>query len=234
MNGRALCLTPEGVTLRQHAHSLKYNADRIAQKIKQAPPPLAIGATKTIGSYLSAPVMAALLQSGREASLYVDNTQHLLNSLLSGELDIALVEGIFDRKDFAFSVLRSEKLVGICCKDAPFANSSAELSDVFNYRIFLREEGSGTRAVFDNFLRSKNLTTDAFSGSTTVSSFRVICDLVARGLGVSFVYDTIRSYHTEVAPFRIKNAEIRHDFTCVWLHGNEFIHGLPELIASAF
>lgn len=106
------------------------------------------------------------------------------------------------------------------------------MEQLFDERLILREVGSGTRAVFENFLHEQNYTIDNFSRKSILSSFSLIETAVSQNYGISFVYESIiqsilqdskLKYHAhaytreDLATFQIKDKEIKHSFHYVFL-----------------
>lgn len=167
---RNLTLTDAGEALRKYAENVLYQEKCLMQSLG-APEKtvLRMGATKTIGEYVIADRVERYL-GYRENQLYikVDNTEELLGLLKKGELDFALIEGYFDRSEFASKLFRREEFVGVCSCDHRFAGQTVSIKDIFDNTLFLRENGSGTRSIFEQFLASQNYGTDSFR--------RIVCD----------------------------------------------------------
>lgn len=226
--GRRLRKTVAGELLEQYGRTAQYNQLAILGKI-QAPQrrQLRIGATKSIGDYVIGPMMKGLLQREDVAvSLLVDNTVNLLEKLRHTDLDVALIEGHFHKEDYAYRLMKKEALVGICHKNHPFAGETVGIDDLKNQRILLREEGSGTRAVFEQQLLSYNLTVQTFPKTACISSFEMMKQLVLSDHGVAFVYQSVAGSHKDLATFQTTMGQVHHEFHYVYLkdtHGEELV-----------
>lgn len=116
---------------------------------------LQLGATLTIGNYLATLLMGDFMQQHQEAriQLHVDNTAHIVEQVLSFELDMGMIEGETHHSDLHITPWLEDELVVFCAPDHPLAHqdtpSEATLRD--NGWI-LREPGSGTRRAFDQAL----------------------------------------------------------------------------------
>lgn len=189
--GKVLRLTEAGVRLREFTRSMAYNARKV-ETAMAAPTPISlrVGASKTIGEYLIAPKVERFLRAQPEAafSLLVDNTQVLLQALEEGRLDFALVEGYFDRSRYDSCLYRQEAFFGVCAPGHRLSGRAVPLDELSGERLILREEGSGTRAIFEEALHRRNYSLDSFPGVVTISDFNTIKSLVADGLGISFLY----------------------------------------------
>lgn len=189
--GKTLRLTEKGRRLRELARSLAYNSQKM-EEVLAAPTltPLRVGATKTIGEFVIGPLVTRFLRKHPETpfSLTVENTQVLLQALEEGQLDFVLVEGFFDRQRYDTRLYRREAFFGVCAPDHPLAGQVVPLEALFSERIIVREEGSGTRAIFEEVLHRQNRTLESFSNVVTISDFSTIKQLVMDHLGVSFLY----------------------------------------------
>lgn len=216
---KKLSLTTAGKKLELYARSAYYNQINF-QKNLYCPQltQIKIGATKTIGEYVLDKLLLPILQDETvELSVVVENTVSLLHRLKNGEIDLAIIEGFFDKKDFGFKLLKKEKLVGICALNHSFANKQVQIESVFDQRLILREGGSGTRAVFSQMLKEKNYSLECFDKKTYISSFELIKKFVAKSQGVSFVYESVANSSENIASFNIKDTKIEHEFNYVFL-----------------
>ncbi len=227
--GKTLRLTPEGERLRRLAASLAYNSRKMEEAMSEEEPVrLHVGATKSIGEFVIAPLIQRFLRQNPSAalSLAVDNTQALLRALDRGELDFALIEGFFDKEKYGYRLLRQEEFFGICAPSHPFAGQAVALTDLFSQPLLVREPGSGTRAIFEGVLREHNYTLDSFARVHEISDFTVLKALAADGLGISFVYAPVAAAECRqgtLATFALDGIEIRREFNFVYLHDDLFL-----------
>lgn len=188
--GKVLHLTEAGRKLRDYTRSMAYNSARVEQAMAvPAPLSLHIGASRTIGEFVIAPLVERFLRTHPEASfsLQVDNTQILLHALEAGQLDFALVEGFFDRSLYDATLWRQEDFFGVCAPGHRLAGRTVPLEELAGERLLLREPGSGTRAVFEETLHRANRTLRGVS-TVSISDFATLKALAADGLGVTFLY----------------------------------------------
>ena len=218
-NGRTLLKTQACQELENHARSLLFNEKLFRRKMEKKPVTrIAIGATKTIGDYtIEQKVLELLKREDIELELIIDNTDNLLNRLNEMKLDLLLIEGIFDKHNYGYKLIKREKFTGICSKEHRFAGKTVPLSWLFQEHIILREEGSGTRAVFQRFLEENGYSFQWFPRKSMISSFKLIEKVVEENCGISFVYESIAKENPELETFQIENGEIYHEFNYVFL-----------------
>ena len=114
--------------------------------------PLALGATLTIGNYLATLVVAEYLRRHPESrvDLRVSNTHDVLAGLVKFELDLGLIEGESDDPDVVLEPWLEDELVVFCAPSHALAGVPEVSGELLARQDWiLREQGSGTRALFD-------------------------------------------------------------------------------------
>ncbi|MFI3167956.1 MAG: LysR family transcriptional regulator [Bacillota bacterium] len=218
---RKLFKTQQCEMLEKHALATVYN-DNAFKNLAKKPSKrkIAIGATKTVGEYLAKDMVVSMLKRDDiQFEFIVDNTKHLMNLLCSLKLDVLMIEGYFDKNEYGYKLIKKQEIVGICGKNHPFANKKVAIEDVLQEHIIMREEGSGTRSVFETFLKQKNLTNESFKKQSIISSFSLIEKAVEESVGISFVYENIGLQNEKLSTFKIKGESIMHEFNYVYLKG---------------
>lgn len=218
-NNKKLHMTKEASILKNYATAAYYNDLELRNNLnKSNKTKIRMGATKTIGDFVVKDNIVNFLKNENyEFYLIVDNTEHLLKSLDDNKLDFALIEGFFDKEKYNYRLYSTEKFVGICSKDHPFANNSIKIQDIFNESIIVREMGSGTRAIFEKELAEQNYSLKNFKKVTSISSFELIKSLVIENNAISFVYDIISKSDPNLSSFEIKGIHIMKNFNYVFL-----------------
>lgn len=149
---------------------------------------LRIGATLTISDYLMPDLMADFLKVQPQAylKLQVGNTRQMIEAVSQFQLDLALIEGSCHLPQLQCLPWRNDELAVCCAPTHPLAQLNRALSadDFHDGEWILREEGSGTREVFDNIIL-KDLP-DA-NIRLTLGHNEAILKIVAGGLGISCI-----------------------------------------------
>lgn len=225
--GKILSKTKKGYTLELYARSMVHNSDNIKKEIMSMDKAgiLKIGATKTISQFVLKNKIYNYLKKDekRNISLVTGNTKELLKLLEQGKIDIALIEGIFDKGKYGYKLFKKETFVGICPKNHSFAGKEVNIKDLFRENLIVREKGSGTRNIFELFLKEKNYSLYNFKRITEISDFNIIKQLVSNNMGISFVYFPVIENDKELSSFTLKNEKIVHEFNYVYLRDNLFI-----------
>lgn len=99
------------------------------------------------------------------------------------------------------------------------------MEELAGERLILREPGSGTRAILEAGLHSRNYTLNHFHGVVTISDFSTIKSLTSDGIGVSFLYAPVVRKELKagtLARFDLENLPMRGAFYFVCLKDNLF------------
>ena len=178
---------------------------------------LRIGATKTIGDYVLIDSIKGYLKTPvHELSLVVDNTKHLLQMLDENQLDFAVIEGTFSKTKYDSYLFRMEPFVGICAKDSPLCGGHVSVTELLGETIIVREEGSGTRRIFEERLQAAGYELSDFCREVSISSFVSVKALVADGIGISFLYQSVVAGEEDIGTFTVDGITEPHAFHVVY------------------
>ncbi len=216
---RTLYMTAEAEILRAYAENVLYQENKAKEQLALASVKhLSIGATKTIGEYVIAPHVASFLEdTGNNISVDVDNTERLLEMISKGDLDFALIEGYFDKKKYAHRLYREEPFFGICEATHPFAGKRISMDALWNEHLFIREQGSGTRDIFEQILRENNHSIEEFRRITVIGNFGLLTKLLKQTHGITFAYQAILNDNEDLASFEIKGRNMMREYNYVYL-----------------
>ena len=149
---------------------------------------LRLGATLTISDYLVPDLMAGFLQLQPQAhlQLQVGNTRQMIEAVNQFQLDLALIEGSCHLPQLQSIHWRDDELAVCCAPNHPLAQLNRALTpqDFADVEWILREEGSGTREVFDNAIL--NHLEDARI-RLTLGHNEAILKIISGGLGISCI-----------------------------------------------
>ena len=217
-DGHALHKTEKCLLLERYAISQQYQFQELQLAIADKKRlKLRVGATKTIGDYVLIDAIKDYLHDpGHELSLVVDNTKHLLQMLDENRLDFAVIEGTFSKTKYDSYLLRMEPFVGICAKNSPLSGKHLTIEDLLKETIIVREEGSGTRRIFEERLTASGYGLNDFSREVSISSFVSIKALVAVGVGISFLYRSVVADADDIGTFTIDGITEPHPFHVVY------------------
>ena len=217
-DGHALHKTEKCLVLERYAISMQYQFEELKLAIAdKGRTSLRIGATKTIGDYVLIDAITEYLSApDHELSLVVDNTKHLLQMLDENQLDFAVIEGTFSKTKYDSYLYRMEPFVGICAKNSPLAGKHLSPKDLLGETIIVRENGSGTRRIFEERLAASGYDLSDFKRQVSISSFVAIKALVASGIGISFLYRSVVANDDHIGSFTVDGLTEPHAFHVVY------------------
>lgn len=139
-----------------------------------------IGATNTVGNCILSDVINALgeIKPQIEIYSYVNNTKNIEEKLLKSELDIGIVEGKVKSQDLISIPEVNDFLVLICSTKHPFAKKKiVKLEDLKNESFAMREQGSGTRELFERYMLEEGMPIRiAFEGNSSDSIKKAVIE----------------------------------------------------------
>ena len=186
---KQLQITPIGKLFLERALNVVTSYENLNQFMKNsnAIRPLKIGATLTIGDTMISEIIQILRDTHPdiETTVYIENTRILEQRLLHNELDVAFVEGIIFNEKIITEPVAKDYLKLICNKDHPFAQKEViNAADLDNQSFIMREVGSGTRDIFENFMHTHHIPLNMMWESYSASA---IMDAVKHNLGVTVI-----------------------------------------------
>lgn len=202
INKKSVKLTAQGEALYNYANFQIANEKQLINQIKKVEIPIKIGATLSIADYYLPPFLSSYLSHNDEViSVTVKNTKSIIEMLLNNELYCAFIEGIFDKSMFHFYEFCNTRFLPVARRGHPLEGLEVKLSEIHDYPLILREEGSGTREIYQNYLYQNNDSILSVSKIYEISSFGIIKKMLSNSDAISFMYE-------EVAKQEVKNGEL--------------------------
>lgn len=218
--GKSVKLTPQGKLLYNYANFQLANEKLLINQLKKVETPMKIGATLSIADYYLPPYLSSYLESYDElVSVTVKNTRLIIEMLLKNELYCAFIEGIFDKSLFYYDEFCTTKFVPVARKNHPLEGTKASIKDIHQYPLILREEGSGTRKIYENYLYQNNDTIHSAIKVQEISSFGIIKKVLKNSNSISFMYEEVAKREVErgeLSYLSIKNFSIKRPLYFVY------------------
>ena len=185
--GRRLLLTPAGEELLRYARrqvQLDLQTES-AMRAFAACHHLRIGASLTIGEVALVELLEALQTAAPELQVVseIHNTAELEAMVLQDELDLALVEGEIRSPYLVEKPFMEDELVFV---DSPQHGSKTVRTpeEAAAQRFFVREEGSGTRKLFEQEMKVHEL---SYTAAGIYNNAEGIKRAVEAGLGITVI-----------------------------------------------
>ena len=228
--GKKLQLTEAGKQFLLAARTMKHDATALKEKLAQTnvcENKIAIGTTKTAGQFLLSKPLAKYLQKNPDTliTFIMENTEELFKKLNEGVIDCALIEGSFEKKEYEHLLYSQERFIAVCKKDYNFVKAPQKIDDLLNERLLIREEGSGSRQIFERFLKGKNFSSKDFDKLCEINNVNTIKTLVAEGIGITFIYEfAVREelQQKKLSSLQLEDFNITHEIVFVWRRNSIF------------
>ncbi|MDO5650263.1 MAG: LysR family transcriptional regulator [Gallicola sp.] len=193
-SNRKISLTPEGEVLKDFATTVYSDSQHLKEsftRIKKEAVHFSFGATLSIGEYVMPTILSRLLVDCPDISFHmtVANTKSLLEQLNHGDLDFLLIEGLFDKTHYETSLFRRENFIPVCSPSAEYAYRTIPFESLRASRLILREEGSGTREIFEHILEDRNYSLKQFHQIIEIGNMSAIKEMVSNNLGITFLFE---------------------------------------------
>jgi len=228
--GKTMKLTEEGKILYKHAVEL----DRIYKNIESEfrnkdniNKTYYLGASMTIGGYILPYILAEYKNCYKNIDilLQVNNTEEIIQKLLNRKIDLALIEGNFDKKKFEYTKYKDDELVLAVSHLHVFAKrKSVNIDEVIKGKLILREKGSGTREIFENKILEMGYELKDFKPYMELGSITAIKSLVEANLGYSIISkETVKKeiISGKIKVVHIKGLKIFREFNFVYLKDSD-------------
>ncbi len=154
---------------------------------------LLIGASTTIAEYMLPCLLGAFKQQFPEVNirLQVGNTDAIVTMVENNLVDLGLVEAPVYNKNLEVEVCRIDEMVLAVPPDHPLASRrEVSVEEIRRYEYITREEGSGTRAVIDQYLKEQGLSYSDLDVVLELGSPEAIKMAIEAGVGIAIVSRT--------------------------------------------
>ncbi|CEN93543.1 LysR family transcriptional regulator [Paraclostridium sordellii] len=229
--GKNLTLTKLGQDFLNNILKLKTMSLSIENNLKNSKcisKSLSFGATRSIGEFVMPNIIKNYLKDCPNAnlSMVVDNTKTLLDMLKKGVLEFCFIEGHFNKADYETHLFSYEDFIFIASPKNHLAKkSNLSIEDLFRENLILREQGSGSRDIFELWLYEQNYSNKNFNSLLQVGNINLIKDLVKNNFGISIIYKVAvmdELEKNELIMLDINSMKLSHEFNFIYLKDSIF------------
>ena len=219
---KKLFITEEGRQLLELARMAVGNFDSLELSMQrfQERLSLRIGSSLTVGTCLMSSVISDLEAACPKMDVYsfVSNTAEIEQKLLRRELDAAVVEGTIESPRLTAVPIVEDSLVLVCGKNHDFYKKEVVYNSELEGRKFaVREKGSGTRKLFEQYLSAHNI---HIQTSWEANCPRTILNAVIHNNALAVLSQRLLKHeirHRSVKIFHYETGEWNRSFKLVYL-----------------
>jgi DNA-binding transcriptional LysR family regulator len=187
-----------------------------------------VGASTTIVDYLMPPIICNYMNNYPDVkiSLKEGNSSEMIDLIKAGAIDIGFVEGIFTDSEIISERVGVDELI-VVSADESLTGEEHFIDTLARKKWILREEGSGTREVFLDYIKGKTEPLNIFLELGHTESIKSIllnhnCLTCISKISVQNELDKGLLYQLD-----IKNFECKRDFLMIY-HKDKYHSGLFE------
>jgi len=164
--------------------------DAVRQVTGEISGALIIGASTTIAEYMLPAMLGDFKAKYPDVNVHlkVSNTDGIVGMVENNDIDLGVVEAPVSNKNLVVANCRMDQLVVITPPDHDLASrESVTAKDLLEFQYITREEGSGTREVFEDFLTQEGINPSELKITMELGSPESIKGAVESKMGISVV-----------------------------------------------
>ena len=191
--GGRVSLSPGGMALLPFAEQIKALSENAFAAVANAhgheAGELSLGASQTIAQYLLPHFIAAFSQIHPHVRITArsGNTDQMLAALVSGEINLALLEGPEQRTDVHIESFMKDRMVLVVPVSHEWAGRRITLEQLQAQPLLVREFGSGSRRIVEQALADAGCKAKDLNIRMELDSTEGLLNAVEAGLGITFV-----------------------------------------------
>ncbi|BBP43432.1 LysR family transcriptional regulator [Thiosulfativibrio zosterae] len=166
---------------------------------------LIIGASTTIAEYLLPSLLGVFKKQFEDVNirLQVGNTDAIVSMVENNMIDLGVVEAPVYNKNLEVDVCRLDEMQLIVPVNHPLANrNKISVEQIRKYGYISREEGSGSRAVIDNYIREQGLSYSDLKVVMELGSPEAVKMSVESDVGIAIVSRTTLSKELQLGTLK--------------------------------
>lgn len=121
-------------------------------------------------------------------NLFHHDSQQLINNILNGAIDFGFVGAKIPNKNLEYIDVLKDNLVFILPNfDRYHSIKKITIDFLLKEKIIVRENGSGTRKIFEQFLKTHNISLEQLNIVASIENTAAIKQCVKNGLGITLI-----------------------------------------------
>ena len=188
---------------------------------------LKLGASTTVALYIIPKILSAFHQKYPEIkiSLLNRNTDTIIKALADQDIDIGIVEGKKKNSAILYQPFATDEVIAVCSAKSPIAKKrSLTVPEIKNYRVVLREQGSGTLAALKYNLEKNGVKLSELNVNVRLAGTEALKNFLREDNCLGFLPKgsvTRDLENGELVTVKIENFQIIRNFFFIQRHGTD-------------
>ncbi len=224
---KRLFITEKGKQLLSYARHVTALVNEMDQVLKNPDKSgmIKIGASLTLGACLLPKLVNAFAKQYPllQVRVITKNTHEIEELIMQNAIDFAVIEGVIHTPDIITTAFMDDELLLACGRDYPLYNKeSVSMAELGNLHFIVREQGSGTRELFENIMALHEINwqlTWECSGSDVLKSAAI------NGVGVAVISRRLIENEIktgELRSIKVDGIEFKRKFSIIH-HKNKYL-----------
>lgn len=224
-------LTAAGKNLARFAKQVELEGTKVIAALQSGSENFKMGCTLSLSSTLLPQFLHHLSGQTQITTTKINNTQHILQDIRNGKVDFGLVEGNFNKDEFDSCFLGKEQFICVSHQNLPVSS----IEELFKEPLLIRENGSGSRQIFENWLATQNYHFSDFQNVMEIASPSTIIELLKHNPGISFMYQSLVAdelANGQLKKLNLKGFAIEHPINLVFAKDSYFTDTFQKITTS--
>lgn len=190
--GREIILTPNGSRLYQWALKLLQLKDEAMLDLKEGMNELRgivrIAASSVPGQFILPKMIKHFRNQYSNAVFHIEQSSSkvVMEKVLNGAVDLGFLGKQFENDKLCFVPLVKEKLVLITSNNTEI-NEPVTIQDLLKYPFIMRNSGSGTNAILEQFMKKNNISKEQMNIIAYTESGQNLIQFVMEDIGIAII-----------------------------------------------
>lgn len=207
-------------------NQLEYELSVLKNQLK-AKGQLKLGASTTVALYIIPKILSAFHQKYPEVkiSLLNRNTDTIVKALADHDIDIGIVEGKKKNSAILYEPFATDEVIAVCSAKSPIAKKkSLTVQEIKNYRVVLREQGSGTLTALKYNLEKNGVKLSELNVNVRLAGTEALKNFLREDNCLGFLPKgsvTKDLENGDLVAVKIENFQIVRNFFFIQRHGTD-------------
>lgn len=224
-----ITLTSAGINLAKFAKQTELESQKVIESLQTSAEHIKMGCTLSLSSTILPKFIQQLSTRTNVVTTKINNTQHILQNIRDGKVDFGLIEGNFNKDEFDSFLVQKENFIGV----SHDIIDTTSIDRLFEQTLLIRETGSGSRNIFENWLATQNYRTSDFQNVIEIASPSAIIEFLKQNSGISFMYESLVIDELKLGQLKkldLPGFHVEHPINLVFLKNSYFKDTYREIV----